>query len=211
MLHRSLAAVVLAGFVVSAAGQESASQSRLGAVEQYESDSFDLNRSAGTMTFDGFRIFGDNWSLTADSAIANADELDFGAGQWRFDGNISLQLDTASLEAESALFVFSDKRLVMAELRGSPVLFEDEGMPATETQEQTDAVSGSAMTLRYEDAAGTFELLGDVSLAVGPYLTTGCDLIYYLGQEEFTTGGTQCSEPFRTIIQTEESAQTSAE
>ena len=214
--RNSSVAVLLSLVCFVSGAQEAAEQPRLGAVELYESNSFDLNRTAGTMKFDGFRIFGDNWSLMADSAIANADELDFVSGQWRFDGNISLELDTASLSAESAVFVFRDRQLMLAELRGNPVsgmpvTFEDEGTAGDENTEQRDPVSGSAMTLRYDDAAGTFELLGSVSLTVGPYLTTGCDLVYYLGQEEFTTGSTQCEEPFRTIIAPEESAEPAAE
>ena len=212
----NLSIVFLSALSLSAIAQDGNEPPRLGAVELYESDSFDLNRTAGTMKFDGFRIFGDNWSLMADAAIANADELDFVSGQWRFDGNISLELDTASLSAESAVFVFRDRQLILAELRGNPaagtpVTFEDEGSPGSDTMEPREPVNGSAMTLRYDDAAGTFELLGSVSLTVGPYLTTGCDLVYYLGQEEFTTGSTQCPERFRTIIVPEESAEPAAE
>lgn len=208
--HHSLVALSFGICAISASAQEESAEeesgrSRLGAVELFESDSFDLNRTANTMTFDGFRIFGDNWSLMADSAVADADELDFESGQWRFEGNISLQLDTASLRAESATFVFGDKRLVMAELSGNPVAFEDL------TSYENEPVNGSAMTLRYDDGAGTFELLGSVSLTVGPYRTTGCDLVYYLGQEEFTTGSTQCNERFRTVIVPQESAETTAE
>lgn len=216
MSRVSFPILLLTAISLSTFAQDGDAPPRLGAVELYESDSFDLNRTAGTMKFDGFRIFGDNWSLMADSAIANADELDFVTGQWRFDGDIALELDTASLSAESAVFVFRDRQLVLAELRGNPatgapVTFEDEGSPGSETTERRDAVNGSAMTLRYDDAAGTFELLGSVSLTVGPYLTTGCDLVYYLGQEEFTTGSTQCPERFRTIIVPEDSAQPAAE
>ncbi|MGD8323953.1 MAG: LptA/OstA family protein [Gammaproteobacteria bacterium] len=203
--RRNIVALVLGAAAFGAGAQPPPAASRPGAVQEFESDSFDLNRSANTMTFNGFRIFGENWNLTADAAVANAEELDFESGQWRFDGNIALQLDTASLEAESAVFVFRGKRLVQAELTGNPVTFRDR------TASENDAAEGSAMTLRYDDAAQTFELLGNVSLTVGPYLTTGCDLVYYLGQEEFKTGSTQCDEPFRTIIVPQESAETTAE
>ena len=175
-------------------------QSRLGEFEFFEFDSSQLDRSANTMRFDGFRIFGENWSVTADSAVANADELGFDSGQIEFAGNLDLQLDTASLEAERALFKFRNKRLILAELSGDPVAFEDHATP------ENGAACGSATTLRYDDGAGTFEMRGSVSLTVGPYRTTGCDLIYYLGQEEFRTGPAQCDEPFRTTILPEDEA-----
>ncbi len=228
--HRSLLSVALGGWLAGAMAQqapvaeESDTQApiaeasatedpgaaapgtaRLGAFEFFEFDSSYLNRAENTMRFDGFRVFGENWSVTADRAVADADELGLDSGQLRFDGSIRLQLDTASLEAESAVFVFENKRLVVAELSGDPVAFEDHTTP------EDGAACGSATTLRYDDSAGTFEMRGGVSLTVGPYRTTGCDLIYYLGQEEFRTGPAQCDEPFRTTIVPEESAATACD
>jgi len=174
--------------------------SKLGAVREWESNSFALDRGSNTMTFDGFRIVGENWSLSADAATARATELEFEVGEWWFQGHVKVVLDTASLEAGSAVFTFRQKRLVRAELRGSPVTFEDAVVTAD------SPVQGTSETLRYDDDRGTFELLGSVTLTVGPYRTTGCDLVYYLGQEEFTTGSTQCQERFRTIIVPQESA-----
>jgi lipopolysaccharide export system protein LptA len=169
-------------------------ESRLGAFEFFEFDSSQLDRSRNTMTFEGFRIFGENWSITAEKAVANADELGLDSGQIEFSGNLDLQLATASLEAERAMFEFREKQLILAELSGDPVAFVDHATP------EHGAACGSATTLRYDDGAGTFEMRGSVSLTVGPYRTTGCDLIYYLGQEEFRTGPAQCDEPFRTTI-----------
>jgi lipopolysaccharide transport protein LptA len=191
-LRLSITILIVCHCVASTAQEPG--RGRLGPVEEWESNSFELDRPSNTMTFDGFRIVGTNWSLTADAASARATELEFEAGEWRFDGNVQLTLDTASLEAGSARFEFRQKRLITVELSGSPVVFED--MPL----EGDGPVYGSAQSLRYDDTAGTFALLGSVTLTVGPYRTTGCDLVYYLGQEEFTTGSTQCEERFRTVI-----------
>jgi len=174
--------------------------SKLGAVQEWESNSFELDRGSNTMSFEGFRIVGENWSLSADAGTARATELEFEGGEWRFEGHVNVVLDTASLEAGSAVFTFRQKRLVRAELSGNPVTFEDAVVTAD------SPVQGTAETLRYDDERGTFELLGSVTLTVGPYRTTGCDLVYYLGQEEFTTGSTQCQERFRTIIVPQETA-----
>lgn len=205
-LHRSAAPAVLIVFLAGVGAQErEPASSRLGPVEEWETNSFELDRTSNTMTFDGFRIVGANWSLTADYASALATELEFEAGEWRFDGNVRLDLDTASLEADSAVFTFRGKRLESVDLTGSPVAFEDA------TGQDGSPVYGSAQSLRYNDAAGTFALLGQVSLTVGPYRTTGCDLVYYLGQEEFTTGSTQCEERFRTIIVPEDTSRPTAD
>ena len=176
-------------------------ETSLGGVESFEFSSSELDRVERVMTFQGFRITGENWNLTADHATAKSNALDFEAGQLQFSGNIQLQLDTAWLQADTAVFDFRARGIVMAELSGNPMTFEDQATA------DHDAVHGSAMTLRYDDDAGSFQLLGSVTLTVGPYRTTGCDLIYYLGQEEFTTGSTQCDEPFVTTIVSQESEQ----
>lgn len=210
-LHGSLTALALCFCVAGAAAQESGNtrseptRAGLGEVEAFESDWFNLNRATNSMTYTGFRVFGENWSLSADEAHVSTDARNFESGQWRFSGNIDLQLDTASLAASSATFVFRNQQIQSVELTGEPVAFEDR------SSYEDEPVQGTATTIRYDDAAQTFELLGAVSLTVGPYRTTGCDLIYYLGQEEFTTGSSQCSEPFRTVITPQESSETTAD
>jgi lipopolysaccharide export system protein LptA len=61
-------------------------------------------------------------------------------------------------------------------------------------------VLGRAELIRYDNVTRTVELVGQVGLTVGPYDTTGCDLIYYLDEEDFTTGTEECDEPFTVII-----------
>jgi lipopolysaccharide transport protein LptA len=160
----------------------------------WETDSFSLDRKSNVMTFEGFRVTADTWNLRADRASALADQLDFSDGEWRFSGNIHVELDTSVLEAGEATFRFADQKLLSAELRGTPVSFEDTA------PEREGPVRGTAEIIRYDEPGETLELLGQVSLSVGPYLTTGCDLVYFLVTEDFTTGSEQCSEPFRMIL-----------
>ena len=161
---------------------------------QLETDSFSLDRKANVTTFVGLRIEAGHWNLVADRASARSDALDFKSGEWRFEGNVRVAIGAALVTAEGAIFAFSEQELVRGELWGTPVAFEDN------TPEQEGPVVGQAERLRYDDRAGTVELLGEVTLSVGPYQTTGCDLVYFLGSERFTTGSEECSEPFRTRI-----------
>jgi lipopolysaccharide transport protein LptA len=160
----------------------------------WETDSFSLDRKSNVMTFEGLRITAATWNLTSDRASAFANRLDFSAGEWRFAGNVRVRLESSVLEAAEAVFRFQDQQLISAELTGAPVSFEDTA------PEGDGPLRGTAGVMRYDDAAQTLELLGEVSLTVGPYLTTGCDLIYFLGTEDFTTGSEQCSVPFRMIV-----------
>jgi len=193
LLVSQAALLIACGFSLPAIGQAPAAGS-LGSIREWESDSFTLDRSTNTMAFDGFRIVAERWNLSADKASAFADRLNFDAGEWRFEGNIRVTLDSANLAADRAVFQFRDQQLISAELSGNPVEFEDT------VAAEDGPVFGTANELRYDNTAGTVELLGTVSLTVGPYRTTGCDLVYFLGEEEFTTGSARCTEPFRTVI-----------
>lgn len=161
---------------------------------EWETNSFSLDRKSNVTTFDGFRIDAGRWSLVADTASAHAESLDFRGGEWRFEGNVRVVIDTATVTAQGAVFSFTEQELVLGEIWGAPVTFEDA------SPERDDPVVGQAERLRYDNLGGTVELLGRVALTVGPYQTTGCDLVYFLDTETFTTGSTACEEPFRTVI-----------
>lgn len=189
--------VITAAAVVAAIGSHAFAQSNgtnLGPTE-FESDRFSLDRSSNTMIYDGFRMSAEGWSITANHAIASADDLDFQSGQWRFEDNVVFNLNSANLRANEIIIEFRDKRIVTAKLVGAPVEFEDHVAP------EDGPVFGSAEELIFNNDLQTIELVGKVSLTVGPYHTTGCDLVYYLGEEEFTTGSRVCDEPFRTVIE----------
>jgi lipopolysaccharide transport protein LptA len=175
------------------ASQDAAEPRGQGLIE-FESDSFSLNRPLNVMTFKGFRIDTGDWSLRADEASASSTELDFEDGQWTFQGNVNITIDTALISAQRATFVFKDQRLISGVLEGDPAVFEDTD------PEREGPVSGRAESVHYDNLAGTVELLGNVELTVGPYDTTGCDLVYYLREEDFTTGSAQCEQPFTMVI-----------
>lgn len=161
---------------------------------EFESDSFSLIRSTNVMTFQGFRIDAGDWRLEADEASALATELDFESGEWLFDGNLRIAIGTALISAQSASFVFENQALVSGEMRGEPVVFEE-----TEPKRE-GPVLGRAERIRYDSQAGTVQFIGKVALSVGPYDITGCDLIYFLEDEDFTTGSSDCPEPFTMIF-----------
>lgn len=166
-----------------------------------EAKSFSFDRKANVNNYEGLHVDAGRWSVIADSASAHVDSLDFKSGQWRFEGDVRVVVDTASITAQGAVFTFDNQALVTGELWGVPVTFENSA------PDQEGPVLGQAERLRYDDRAGTVELLGSVLLTVGPYQTTGCDLVYFIDEERFTTGSTTCQEPFRTVIAPREEGQ----
>ena len=179
--------------VLTANAQDTDDAGRPRAIE-FESDSFSLARPTNTMTFQGFRIDTGDWSLQADEASALASELDFTGGEWQFKGNIRIAIDSALITAEEASFTFKDQKLITAALRGAPVVFEDTA------PQREGPVLGRAGSIEYDNVEGTLRMMGQVALSVGRYETTGCDLIYYLNEEDFTTGSSDCDEPFTMVI-----------
>ena len=189
-MHKSLAKLPLLS-LASAATLAALAQDR---TIELETRSFSLDRKSNVTTYDGLRIDAGEWSLIADRASAQSEALDFESGEWRFEGNVRVVVDTASIVAQSAIFSFTDKELVRGELWGTPVTFEEA------SPEDDGPVIGEAEQLVFDNQGGTIQLLGRVALTVGPYQTTGCDLVYFLDTERFTTGSSECQEPFRTVI-----------
>ena len=62
--------------------------------------------------------------ITADRAVAHEHEFDE-SSEWRFTGNVRIEVDTAVMEAASAVFTFADEQLSRGELEGTPVSFSD--------------------------------------------------------------------------------------
>ena len=163
-------------------------------VIELESDSFKLIRPTNVMSYQGFRINAGEWQLQADEARALATQLDFEASEWHFEGNVRIGIGTARISARSASFVFENQLLISGDMRGDPVVFEETA------PDREGPVLGRAERLHYDSDAGTMQFVGKVSLSVGPYDTTGCDLVYFLREEDFTSGSSECEEPFTMIF-----------
>src|SRR5215471_14385670 len=60
-----------------------------------------------------------NVVITADEAIATANDFEKQTGEWRFKGRVKMNVDGAMLSADTAVFTFADKRLARGELLGT--------------------------------------------------------------------------------------------
>jgi lipopolysaccharide transport protein LptA len=180
---------ILILYVAVAGGSVFAQEATTSADSDYidlEYDSLLLDRESNMMRFVGFRLSTGNIRIEADEAMAHSDNFEFDHGAWELEGNVSILVDSASIRAASAAFEFLDQELVTGELEGSPVVFED-----AETDRE-GPVFGTASRIYYDHTEQTVRLTGDVSLTAGRAETTGCDLIYFLDGEDFTTGPTEC-------------------
>lgn len=150
-----------------------------------ESSSFD--QPTNTVVFRKLQIAQGDVRISADEAVASG--LDFARSEWRFSGNVKITVDSASIEADSAEVIFEAHSLLVAELRGSPAVFED----LSTTSELP--IRGGATHLSFDNVDRTLRMTDGAWLSEGPNEFTGCDLIYDLEQEQITSGTSACGEP----------------
>lgn len=157
-----------------------------------EATTTSIDRASNKFSIEGVRITQGDLSIEAD--VATASGLDFAASEWEFSGNVRIAIESAVIAAERAVFSFDSHQLVVGELLGDPVTFED-----TQPQRE-ERVRGTSSRVHYDNVAGTVRMEGDAALVVGPNEIRGCDLIYDLTQEQVASGTSDCGEPFRILI-----------
>jgi len=160
---------------------------------QFSSQSVMLDGQTNMMRAQGPRITQGDLTIVADDALATGFEFDE-AGEFRLTGNIRLEVETAVMEADSAVFTFADRQLSRGELEGSPVSFSD-----------TDAtthrsVTGRAGRMSYDNVARTLRMTGDASVQLDAREVLGCDLIYDFQAERVTSGSADCEGGFRVRV-----------
>ena len=178
---RVLAAAILLIALNAAVAQDDPQPISLDA----ESSLFD--RQTDRVEFRRLTISQGDMSISADEAIATG--LDFEEGEWRFSGNVTFTVESARIDADSALMTFVDNELQIAELVGNPATLEDLGDP------DADPVRGGASRLVYDNAAQVMRMLDGAWFASGQNEFRGCDLIYDLEKEQLSSGSSDCGEP----------------
>ena len=132
-------------------------------------------------------------TIQADEALATG--VDFNEhSEWRFTGHVRINVDSALLEADRAIFTFDADRLARGELDGRPATLTDHNATHKEP------VRGGANKLVYDYAAHTLRLSEHAWINKGQTEIQGCDLIYDFNDERVTSGSSDCGEAFRIRI-----------
>jgi lipopolysaccharide transport protein LptA len=156
----------------------------------FESQSWTLDGKTNLIHFVGPKIKQGDLGIEAAEAVATGIEFEQ-QSEWRFSGNVRIQLKGALITADSAVFTFADKRVARGELTGSAT-FED-----TERVEGKSPVRGGANKVVYDDRARTLRLSENAWVHKDQYEMQGCDLIYNLNGEGVSSGSPNCPQPFR--------------
>jgi lipopolysaccharide transport protein LptA len=160
---------------------------------QFASQSVVLDGQTNMMRAENPRITQGNLTIVADDALATGFEFDE-AGEFRLTGNVRMEVETAVMEADSAVFTFADRQLSRGELEGAPVSFSDRD-EATQRR-----VTGRAGKMSYDNVARTLRMTGDASVQLDAREVLGCDLIYDFQAERVTSGSADCEGGFRVRV-----------
>src|SRR5688572_3326825 len=179
----------------TAAGQNNNRAAEL----QFTSGPLVLDRQTNMMRAQAPRISQGDLTIEADDALATGFEFEE-AGEFRLTGNVRLRVETAVMEADSAVFTFANGQLSSGELEGTPVSFSD-------TQ---SSVVGNAGKMSYDYATRTLRMTGDALVQLDRREVLGCDLIYDFRAERVTSGSADCKDKFRVRIRRDAQAEAAA-
>jgi lipopolysaccharide transport protein LptA len=173
-----------------------------GGAQEAGNDRQELVFESGPLVFDGeanvFRMEapkirqGDLY-LAADNAVATSVEFD-AASEWRLTGNVRIETGAAVMEADSAVFRFDEQRLARGDLTGTPASFTHFN------PERKKPFSGTANELSYDAVADTLRLTGNVLLQRDQSEVQGCDIIYNLKTDGFSSGDSDCGIRLRRVV-----------
>jgi lipopolysaccharide transport protein LptA len=162
-----------------------------------------LDRQSNMFRAQAPRITQGNLMIAADDALATAFEFDE-AGELRLTGNVRMQIDSAVMRADSAVFTFARGQLSRGELIGAPVSFSD-----TDEASQSE-VTGTAGKMSYDYVARTLRMTGEASVQLDRREVLGCDLIYDFRAERVTSGSADCQGGFRVRVRRDAQSEAAA-
>jgi lipopolysaccharide transport protein LptA len=154
---------------------------------------FVLDGQTNMMRAQQARIVQGNLRIVADEVLATGLEFEE-AGEFRLSGNVRIDVDSAFMEANSAIFMYANGRLSRGELEGTPVSFGDVGGA------NQRSVTGTAEKMSYDTVARTLRMIGNASVLFPTRQVFGCDLIYDFGAERASSGSADCADGFRVTL-----------
>jgi lipopolysaccharide transport protein LptA len=191
-MARSLASTLCICTAALAALSAGAQDSRADGEELvFQSESLTLDRESNLIHMRSPRISQGALRIMADEALATGIEFDK-PSEWRFTGNVRLEVGTTVIEADKSVFTFDNEQLSRGDLEGTPVTF-------TDVEKGTQrSVTGRADKMSYDYIGRTLRMTGSPAwVQKNKIEMQGCDLIYNFTDGGMSSGSTDCAELFR--------------
>lgn len=148
-----------------------------------DAESSEYDRSGNRLMFRQVRITQGGLSIAADQAVAN--NLDFAASTWEFEGHVELRGQGTRILADSASVRFSNHQLVHATAAGAPATFERDATP------ELRALSGEAEVIDYDARESRLELRGAARLVDGSNRFNGHQLVYLVEEDRLLASSSE--------------------
>jgi lipopolysaccharide transport protein LptA len=156
--------------------------------------SSDFDRRNERLVFQEVRISQGQMSISASEAETR--DLDFSRGSWVFRGNVRIESDMGTIQADRATISFANHQLQSARAEGSPARFSRLMLEPERRQ-----VTGNANRIDYDLARGELELSGQASLSDGLREVSGGRLLYRIREDRLlASADEQGTERVRIVI-----------
>ena len=169
MIRRSLLVVVLMPALVLAQG------TNLRLPISLDADSTDYDGKSSMLMFRGLRLSQGNIGVEADEGRAS--KLDFQDSVWRFAGNVVIDVDDGHIECDSADLQFTDHKLRLATIQGSPATFRLR-RPGSD-----DVTYAEAGMLQYDLDTGVVEFSEQATITEGGNQISSNFLVYNIREQ----------------------------
>jgi lipopolysaccharide transport protein LptA len=186
LLGNSCAGAVLLALALAGGAQEAGDEAE---EIVFESGPLAFNGQTNLFEIEAPRIRQGDLRIAAGRAVASGIEFDE-SNEWRFSDKVRIEVGTAVIEADSAVFTFADEQLAHGVLDGS-TSFSDVD-PETQAR-----ITGRAQKMSYDYVARTLRMIGDVWMQKGKTQMQGCDIVYDFATERVTS---DCAEGFRATV-----------
>lgn len=128
--------------------------------------------------FRGLRL--SQGSIGVEADVGRASKLDFQDSVWRFEGNVTIDINNGHIECDSADLQFSNHQLRLATIQGSPATFE---MKRPGSDEVTYAEAGR---LQYDLVDGVVEFSDNATITEGGNQISSSFLVYNIREQRIS-------------------------
>ena len=140
-----------------------------------DADSTDYDGKSSMLMFRGLRLSQGNIGVEADEGRAS--KLDFQDSVWRFSGNVIIDVDDGHIECDSADLQFTDHKLRLATIEGSPATFR------LKRPDSDDVTYAEAGLLQYDLDTGVVEFSEQATITEGGNQISSNFLVYNIREQ----------------------------
>lgn len=157
---------------------------------ELEGSNLVTNLEAGTFSLDDVRLRqGEGTTIRASRTSATGVAGDYENSRWRFEGDVHIEFEGATLDADSATAVFAGGRLSTIEVTGGPARFTHP------LKNETRRNQGRAASIQYTAATGAVRFSGNAWYSDGRNELTTDTLTYNLNDRVLTNERAGGGEP----------------